>query len=143
MYITGMNNQGEAAPMHALLHAAGVLQDRLERACEEAGVTSAKYGPLSVLLQADEPLPLSELANRLRCVRSNMTQLVDRLETDGLVRRTSDPDDRRVVRAELTPLGRERAVAASRLVSKVQKEFTAALSAADRDAIDRILTVLG
>ena len=31
----------------------------------------------------DEPLPLSQLAERCSCVRSNITQLVDRLEADG------------------------------------------------------------
>ena len=143
MYIAGMNDHDDAAPVHSLLHAAGVLQQRIESACEQAGITSAKYGPLSVLLQAGEPLPLGELAGRLKCVRSNMTQLIDRLETDGLVKRTSDPDDRRVVRAELTPVGQEKAMVATRLVSAVQSEFTSSLSKADRDALDRILAVLG
>jgi len=38
-------------------------------------------------------------------VRSNITQLMDRLEKDGLVRRRADRDDRRSVLAELTPAG--------------------------------------
>lgn len=143
MYIAGMNNPHDAAPIHSLMHAAGVLQERMERACEEAGITSAKYGPLSVLLQADAPLPLGELAERVKCVRSNMTQLVDRLEADGLVKRTNDPADRRVVRAELTPVGRERAQNASRLVSQVESDFISSLSKEDREAIDRILAALG
>ncbi len=143
MYIAGMNNKDTAAPLYSLLHAAGILQGRMEHACEQAGLTSAKYGPLSVLLQAGEPLPLGELAGLVKCVRSNMTQLIDRLEADGLVKRTNDPDDRRVVRAELTPVGRERVMTASRLVSAVESEFTTALSKADRDAINRILAALG
>ena len=51
---------------------------------------------------------LSELASRMICVRSNITQLMGRLEADGLVQREEDPHDRRCVRATLTPLGRER-----------------------------------
>jgi DNA-binding MarR family transcriptional regulator len=34
--------------------------------------------------------------------------LVDRAEDAGLVQRSSDPDDQRVVRLALTPLGRRR-----------------------------------
>ena len=34
-----------------------------------------------------------------------MTQLVDRLEADGLVRRVADPTDRRSVKAEITDEG--------------------------------------
>jgi DNA-binding MarR family transcriptional regulator len=37
-----------------------------------------------------------------------MTGLVDHLERDGLVERVPDPDDRRSVRARLTPAGKER-----------------------------------
>jgi len=53
-------------------------------------------------------MSLSDLADNQHCVRSNITQLVDRLEQDGLVRRRHDPADRRGVLAELTPPGCER-----------------------------------
>ena len=129
-------------PLRALMHAASVLQDRMERACEEAGITSAKFGPLFVLLQAGGTLPLGELADRVKCVRSNMTQLVDRLEADGLVRRTNDPDDRRVVRAELTPIGEERAKDAKKRLDRIHEEFSATLSDSDRLAIERIVATL-
>ena len=48
------------------------------------------------------PISLSELAEKLTCVRSNVTQLVDRLEADGLAKRADDPADRRAVRAKVT-----------------------------------------
>jgi DNA-binding MarR family transcriptional regulator len=41
-------------------------------------------------------------------VRSNITQLIDRLEADRLVLRAPDPVDRRSIRAELTEEGRAR-----------------------------------
>src|SRR5712692_8462451 len=83
-----------------LLKAAHALEDRLESTLGEVDLSAAKFGALSKLVAAGEPLPLSELAARVACVRSNITQLVDRLEDDGLVRRISDPSDRRSVRAE-------------------------------------------
>src|SRR5512140_715298 len=84
----------------ALLHAAQTVGDRLEGALNELGLSMAKQSALTQLAEAGEPLTLSDLAARLSCVRSNITQLVDRLETDGFVRRVADPQDRRSVRAE-------------------------------------------
>jgi DNA-binding MarR family transcriptional regulator len=45
---------------------------------------------LSVLVAEDQPISLSELAEKLTCVRSNVTQLIDRSEGDSLVKRTDD-----------------------------------------------------
>ena len=91
--------------MYALLGAAHRLEDRIEQRLSPVGLSASKLSVLTQLVQADDPLPLSELAARLSCVRSNMTQLVDRLEADGLVRRLDDPADRRSVLAAVTPLG--------------------------------------
>ena len=77
----------------SVLHAAHLIEDRMEEALGKAGLSIAKQGALSELVSAGEPLTLSQLAARLSCVRSNMTQLVDRLESDGLVKRLDDPDD--------------------------------------------------
>ena len=141
LYIAYMNNQPDRSMM-TLIHAAGVMQERMERALESVGLSSAKYGPLSVLLDADAPLPLGELAARVHCVRSNMTQLVDRLEAEGLVTRTNDPSDRRVVRAEITTKGREQTTAGRAKMNAIEKEFAEALSDDDRAAIERILTAV-
>lgn len=127
--------------MSALIHAAHVLEDRLELALDSVGLSTAKYGVLSQLAEAG-PLPLSELAARQRCVRSNMTQLVDRLEAEGLVRRVDDPADRRIVLAELTSRGRELAAAGARQWGTVQSEFCESLSERDRAAIGRVLSAL-
>jgi DNA-binding MarR family transcriptional regulator len=134
-----------AAPdrvMFSLLRAAHALEERLEAAMSAVDLSMAKYGALSQLARANEPLPLSEMASRLSCVRSNMTQLVDRLESDGLVRRVDDPSDRRSVRAELTALGRERYAAGTRQLAKVQAEFGDAMGAADRKVLERALSAL-
>src|SRR5690606_35352873 len=103
----------------------------------------ARFGVLAQLAEAGEPLPLGVLAERLSCVRSNVTQLVDRLEADGLVRRVPDPSDRRSVLAELTSDGWTRAVEGAARLAAVQAEFDASLGAADRAALERILVAIG
>ena len=129
--------------MFSLLGAAHALEDRIEQQLGQVGLSMSKLGVLTQLVEAGEPLALSELAARLSCVRSNMTQLVDRLEADGLVRRVDDPADRRSVLAAVTRLGEERQVAGAQELAKVREEFTAALPVADRAALARALAALG
>src|SRR5213594_1720321 len=57
------------------------------------------------LIEPGRPLPMSRLADTLSCDASNVTGLVDRLESRGLVRRRSSPGDRRVKVLQLTPTG--------------------------------------
>jgi DNA-binding MarR family transcriptional regulator len=119
----------------ALLRAGAEVEARLERSLEPMGLSLAKMGALHTLADADGPVPLGQLAERLCCVKSNVTQLVDRLEGDGLVRRVPDPVDRRSVRAEVTPLGRERFRAALRAREAAEAELLAGFA---EDELDRL-----
>jgi DNA-binding MarR family transcriptional regulator len=75
-------------------------------------------------------------------VRSNITQLVDRLEAEALVERVDDPHDRRVIRAQLTPLGKERYAEGVKVVDAISADFSAALPATERALLDRLLSRL-
>ncbi len=90
-----------------ILAAARSLEVRVEAALAPLDLSLAKFGVLHHLTASEEPIALGALAERNSCVKSNMTQLVDRLQADGLVARVSDPADRRSVRAEITPRGRQ------------------------------------
>ena len=126
----------------SVMHAAHLIEDRIEAALDKVGLSFAKQGALSELASAGEPLTLSQLAARLSCVRSNMTQLVDRLESDGLVRRLDDPEDRRSVRAELTTLGKEKQRAGEKAIKRVQTEFASSLTTRERTALEAALGAL-
>lgn len=128
--------------MWRLIEAAHALEERLEQVLGGEGLSAPRLSVLTELVKKADPLPLSELASRLSCVRSNITQLVDRLEADGLVRRVADPGDRRSVRAQITPLGRERQAAGAERLAGVQAEFAARLGDTDRSALSRVLQAL-
>jgi predicted transcriptional regulator len=81
-----MNN----AVASAMVQAAHRVEARLEEALAGVGLSIAKFETLSILVSQDRPISLSELAAKLVCVRSNVTQLVDRLETEGLVKRADE-----------------------------------------------------
>jgi DNA-binding MarR family transcriptional regulator len=93
--------------MVQIMDAAEEVESRLEAEFAKVGLSGAWASVLYALGQAADPLSLGEVADRNRCVKSNITQLIDRLEADGLVRRVNDPDDRRVRRAALTVAGRK------------------------------------
>lgn len=74
-----------------------------ELAAGEHALTGPQARLLSML--SLEPLPMRKLAQKLKCEPSNVTGIVDRLETRGLVERRPDPADRRVKLAVATDEG--------------------------------------
>ena len=141
-YSAVMNDVTTTTRLGQFLQSLHAVESRLEAALEPGGLSLAKFGVLAQLEAAGEPLPLSTLAERRACVRSNITQLVDRLEADGLVRRVRDASDRRAVKAEVTSLGRERQTAGAKEVAKVQGELARTLAGASPDALRRALSTL-
>lgn len=115
------------------------LEATVETALGRAGLSLAKLGVLRALGGAREPMSLSQLAERNQCVRSNITQLVDRLEADGLVRRVDDPRDRRVIRATLTPAGRNAVTRGEGIMTEMERQVARAVSEADAAAVRRAL----
>ncbi|MDI1457064.1 MarR family winged helix-turn-helix transcriptional regulator [Streptomyces sp. NPDC003388] len=75
---------------------------------EEAAAAHSLTGPQARLLSllSLEPLPMRKLAHKLKCEPSNVTGIVDRLESRGLAERRPDPADRRVKLAAATDEGR-------------------------------------
>jgi len=128
--------------MWSLLQAAHAVESRIEQALAEAGLSGAKLAALTQLVEAGEPVSLGELAAQCACVRSNITQLVDRLESEKLVKRVDDPQDRRSLRAAITPLGRERQAAGAKKIEAVRKQIAGALKAIDGGALARALADL-
>lgn len=93
------------------------------------------------LIDPDQPVPMRRLADLLSCDASNVTGLVDRLESRGLVRRRPSPDDRRVKVLDLTAHG-------SRIRAEMLRRMTSAprplgrLTRQERRTLSRILTKL-
>jgi DNA-binding MarR family transcriptional regulator len=125
-----------------LLDAARAVEARAEGALGEIGLSLAKLGALRHLILAAEPLTLSQLAERHCCGKSNVTQLVDRLEADGFVARESDPGDRRTVRATVTTSGRAAYERASALLAEHERAIDTQLGSGPRAELARGLKAL-
>ena len=127
-------NQGGKVPANViggLLHTASTVQAHVEARLSPVGLSLPKLAALTALREAGDSLPLSQLADRLSCVKSNITQLVDRLETDGFVRREAGPGDRRSRVVVLTTAGRVACDLGSRMRAEAERELLAGFSPDD------------
>src|SRR5271154_5563937 len=114
--------------LYDVLHAAHGVEDEGEKHLGRIGVSGGKIAALTALAEAAESLPLSQLAGRLSCVKSNITQLVDRLEADGLVARKPDPNDRRTRLAVMTAAGRRACKEGRRIQQQTERDLFGALT---------------
>ncbi|MFD3873882.1 MarR family winged helix-turn-helix transcriptional regulator [Streptomyces sp. NPDC058623] len=107
-----------------------------EDAAARHQLTGAQARVLALLSM--EPLPMRRIAQKLRCEPSNVTGIIDRLETRGLVERRPDPADRRVKLAAPTQEGLH---TAERLRESLDfaREPLAGLSADERTALRDLL----
>ena len=72
---------------------------------EEKGITRIQLYALYLIYERDE-LAMHELASFMQCDASNVTGVVDRLVSQGIVKRKENPKDRRFKLLELTDKGR-------------------------------------
>jgi DNA-binding MarR family transcriptional regulator len=136
-----MNDKPPAgrADLATLLHAAYAAEHDVETRLGAVGLSLAKLAALRTLAESGESLPLTQLAERLSCVKSNITQLVDRLEADGLVQRQSDPNDRRARLATLTAAGRKACREGLRIQQEAERNLLRKLTAAESRTLADLL----
>ena len=95
------------------------------------GLTPALLALLNVI-GAREGAIQQELGSALGIDRSTMVSLIDQLESAGLATRRPSPTDRRAREIAITPKGRRLLQRARRLISQVEDEVLAGLTAEER-----------
>jgi len=90
------------------------------------------------LLDPEQPIAMSALADALFCHASNVTGIVDRLEARGLVERQAGREDRRVKTLALTEAGKRVRSQVVELMRRPPPEI-AELSASDQRALRDVL----
>ena len=84
-----------------------ILLARLNELLKPWGLTFPRYEALLLLHYSRRgSLPLGKLGDRLQVHRASVTNVIDRLEAQGLVRRLQHESDRRAILAEITEKGR-------------------------------------
>jgi DNA-binding MarR family transcriptional regulator len=94
------------ATVTSVMRVQQILLSAVDTALRPHGLTFARYEALVLLDFARRgSLPMRVMGERLQLHPTSVTNIVDRLEADGLVRRTPHPTDRRTTLVEITPAG--------------------------------------
>lgn len=105
----------------SIMRAQQIVLSRVDEALRPWSLTFARYEVLVLLHFSKEGvLPLGKMGDRLMLHQASVTNLVDRLEQQGLLKRVPHPTDRRTTLAELTPEGRSTVVDATKAVVAAQ-----------------------
>jgi DNA-binding MarR family transcriptional regulator len=130
------------AAVTSLMRAQQIMLARVEEVLRPHELTFARYELLMLLLfSGNGSLPLSQVGDRLQVHPASVTNAVDRLERQRLVRRMPHPSDRRATLAEITDAGRKVALAAT--VDLNQGVFTTpGLTTHDVDILVSVLRTL-
>ncbi len=136
-------DQAELADAYRLQMAVTRLS-RLLRQEVQVTLTPSQISALTSI-RLHGPLTLGELADHERVAPPSITRLVDRLEQDGYVTRSADPDDGRVRRVEVTTAADDMVAEARERKAAWLLERMSELSGSDRrllrDAVDAMETL--
>lgn len=96
------------AAVTSVMRVQQILQSAVDNALRPHNLTFARYEGLVLLTFSRRgSLPMRVMGDRLQLHPTSVTNIVDRLEQDGLVRRVAHPTDRRTTLVEITDKGRE------------------------------------
>ncbi|MFG1703729.1 MarR family winged helix-turn-helix transcriptional regulator [Nonomuraea sp. M3C6] len=134
-----MSSDPSATELGELLVAASRVFSQQGRArFGEYGLSPARVRLLTTLHRRPGSR-MRDLADTLGVSGRAVTPLVDALESDGLIARRADPDDRRAFRLTLTDTGLATIDQIADLQRQVSEEIFSGLPARDRNDLARLL----
>lgn len=106
------------AAVTSVFRAQQIFLARIDALLRPLGLTFARYEVLMLLyFSRSGSLPLNKVGSRLQVHATSVTNAVDRLEAQGLLKRVPHPSDKRTTLASLTPKGRSLALEATEAVN--------------------------
>ena len=137
-----MTEAARAAAAEATEPRISYVVARLERAIRAAiadrvrpfGLTTLQYTTLSVLHRHGAPLSNAQLARRAYMTPQSMSEVIDALQSKGLIERNPHPSHGRLLPATLTPKGRRVLAACDRAVDEMEDVMLADVGARERKA---------
>jgi DNA-binding MarR family transcriptional regulator len=106
-----------------VLHTADVLLQRITAVLKPFKLSHSQYNVLRILRGAGpEGLACREIGERMITRDPDITRLLDRLEARGLLTRTRDQKDRRVITARITSEGRRLLEALDQPIAEIDRQ---------------------
>ena len=133
---------------HRLIWSGRLVEELLAKAAVASGLKRRGDYEVLALLRRAEPEHLTPLqvAQHLMTSQSGMTGKLDRLEHQGLLQRTPDPEDRRAIRLGITDSGRalidEAFTASLSVYQSMLKDFTPTEARTLEAILEKLLTQL-
>lgn len=119
---------------YVLSKPARLYHERLSKSLEPLDLSIYEYRSLRLISFA-APMPQGAIGDTYGIDRTTMVDVIDRLEARNLVVREKNQSDRRSYHLRLTPKGRKVLAHASRLTTKLQKDFLSPLSEPEWEAV--------
>jgi len=111
---------GTMAAVTSIMRVQQILLSATDAALRPHGLTFARYEALVLLSFARrESLPMRVMGERLQLHPTSVTNIVDRLESDGLAKRSPHPSDRRTTLVTLTEAGATRMTEATKALTDI------------------------
>jgi DNA-binding MarR family transcriptional regulator len=131
--------EGALGLLTLLIKTGRLAESRLDEALASENLTFVKWRTLEALVKANSPVCLGELAKSINCVKSNVTQLADKLQAEGIVKRVADPNDRRSILIELTGQGSRVHQAGLKAMETTTRKLFSSSTEPDRIALRDLL----
>jgi DNA-binding MarR family transcriptional regulator len=123
-----------------ILYTAQILAWVVDGALKPAGLSQSQFNVLRILRGARPgALPAGKIAERMVNRDPDLTRLLDRLEAAGLVEKSRDTEDRRVVNVRITTAGLERVEGASKAVNQAIRAALTNVGARDLNQLADLL----
>jgi DNA-binding MarR family transcriptional regulator len=135
------DSQEEEAYLN-LLRTTTVLAADFERLFKDAGLSEPQYNVLRILRGAGVGgvgLPCLEIASRMITRVPDITRLVDRLETAGLVERARTSEDRRVVLVKITRKGLDAIAPLDKPIAHLHRQQMGHMARRELQELSRLL----
>jgi MarR family transcriptional regulator, organic hydroperoxide resistance regulator len=121
--------------------AAHLIGTHVERTAAELGITQAEAHVLAQIARGG-PTPIATLHHEFGRKRSTLTNILDRLEERGLVRRELHPGDRRSLVIHLTASGERTAKHVTAVLDELEREVRELVAARDLRGVDAVAAAL-
>lgn len=122
-----------------LLRTSDQIHNRFGRLFREYDLTSSQYNVLRILRGEGKPMPCQEISDRMIQVVPAMTGLLDRLESQELVKRERCTEDRRVIYIEITAKALSKLQQMDEPVMELHRQLMGHFTQAELKELSRLL----
>lgn len=137
-----MVNPSQADVPATLVQLVNLITRHLAPVLARYGITPQQWSVLAAVADTDEDPSLAAVSRRMMVSKQNMTGMIARLESVGLLRRVGDPSDLRASMLQLTARGKRVVASAGPDYNEWTTNLLGTLTQSDRRAFARALDQL-